>query len=148
MRKMTLFFTAFLLGTVINAHATNEVITGAEIKVDKEVHDFGTVKQNDLTECYFTITNTGDEPLVLADVKGSCQCTVPEWPKDEIKPGETAKIKVKYNSNRVGPINKTVTITSNSKENPTVTVRIKGTVEALTDGGSPVKDNGGPVEGK
>lgn len=138
---MTLLFTAFLLGIVVNAQ-----IKGAEISVDKEVHDFGTVKQNDLTECYFTITNTGDESLVLADVKGSCQCTVPEWPKSDIKPGETAKIKVKYNSNRTGPINKTVTITSNSKENPTLTVRIKGTVETVADSGNPVREKTSTTE--
>lgn len=143
MRKMTLLFTTFLLGMVVNAQ-----IKGAEIKVDKEIHDFGTVKQNDLTECYFTITNTGDEPLILADVKGSCQCTVPEWPKSDIKPGESAKIKVKYNSSKVGPINKTVTITSNSKESPTLMVRIKGTVESVSDNGTPAKEKGGPVEGK
>jgi hypothetical protein len=148
MRKMTLLFSAFLMGIAVNALPIAIGIKGAEISVDKEVHDFGTVKQNDLTECFFTITNSGDEPLVLSDVIGSCQCTIPEWPKTDIKPGETAKIKVKYNSSRVGPINKTVTITSNSKENPTLTVRIKGTVEALADGGSPVKDNGGPIEGK
>jgi hypothetical protein len=142
-KKMTLLFTTFLLGIVVTAQ-----IKGAEISVDKDVHDFGTVKQNDLTECFFSITNTGDEPLVLADVKGSCQCTVPEWPKSDIKPGETAKIKVKYNSSRVGPINKTVTITSNAKDNATMTVRIKGTVEAIADVGNPIKDNGGPLEGK
>ena len=140
---MTLLFLAFLLGMAVNAQ-----IKGAEISLDKEVHDFGTVKQNDLTECFFTITNSGDEPLVLSDVKGSCQCTVPEWPKSDIKPGETAKIKVKYNSNRVGPINKIVTITSNAKHNATMTVRIKGTIEAVADAGNPVKENGGPIEEK
>ncbi len=141
----TLLFSGclFLLGITTNAQ-----VKGAEISVDKEVHDFGTVKQNAVTECYFTITNTGDQPLVLSDVHGSCQCTTPEWPKDAIKVGETAKIKVKYNSSRIGPINKTVTITSNSVENPTLTVRIKGTVEGVEGGGSPVKTDGGPVEGK
>lgn len=143
MRTLIISGCLFLLGITANAQ-----VKGAEISVDKEVHDFGTVKQNAPTECYFTITNTGTEPLVLADVKGSCQCTVPDWPKEEIKAGETAKIKVKYNSSRIGPINKTVTITSNSTENPTLTVRIKGTVEAVEGGGSPVKIDGGPVEGK
>jgi hypothetical protein len=126
--------------------AVNAQIKGAEIKVDKEVHDFGTVKQNDLTECYFTITNTGDQPLILADVKGSCQCTVPEWPKSDIKPGETAKIKVKYNSSRVGPFTKTVEITSNSGEQPKMIVRIKGTVEAVADVGNPVKEKTSTTE--
>jgi hypothetical protein len=143
MRKMTLLFSAFLMGIAVNAQ-----IKGAEISVDKEVHDFGTVKQNELTECYFTITNTGDESLVLADVKASCNCTVPEWPKSDIKPGETAKIKVKYNSSRIGAINKTITIISNSKENPTLMVRIKGNVESVADAGNPVKEKGGPLEGK
>lgn len=143
MKKLLFSGSLFLLGITVNAQ-----VKGPEISFDKEVHDFGNIKQNDVAECYFTITNTGTEPLIISDAKPSCQCTVPEWPKEPIKPGASAKIKVKYNTNRVGPINKSVTITSNYVENPTLTIRIKGNVEASEGGGSPVKTGGGPVEGK
>ena len=143
MKKLIFLGGLFLLGINIRAQ-----VKGPEITVDKEVHDFGTIKQNDVAECYFTITNTGTEPLIISDAKPSCQCTVPEWPKEPIKPGASAKIKVKYNSSRVGPINKSVTITSNDSVNPTLPIRIKGNVEASEGGGSPVKTGGGPVEGK
>lgn len=142
-KKLFFLNTLFLFGMTANAQ-----VKGPEISIDKEVHDFGNVKQNANTECYFTITNTGTEPLVLSDVKPSCSCTVPEWPKEPIKAGESAKIKVKYNSSRVGPINKTVTITSNDPVKSTLTIRIKGNVEAEEGGGSPIKGSNGPVEGK
>ncbi|MDA9820700.1 DUF1573 domain-containing protein, partial [Salibacteraceae bacterium] len=61
---------------------------------------------------------------------GSCGCTVPSWPKQPIKPGETSSIKVKYDSNRIGPINKSVTITSNAGNEPTKVLRIKGNITA------------------
>jgi hypothetical protein len=94
---------------------------------DKMEHDYGTLKKGDDGTCYFTITNEGTEALILKDAKGSCSCTVPEWPKEPIAPGESAKIKVKYNTSRVGPINKSVRIWTNADEEPVV-LRIKGKV--------------------
>lgn len=141
MRKLILMMGLSILGLTTQAQ-----IKGAEISIDKEVHDYGIIKQGDPAESYFTITNTGTEPLIISDAKGSCQCTVPEWPKEPIAPGETKKMKVKYNSSRVGPINKTVTITSNSENTPVMVVRIKGTVEAKEDGGTPIKTENGPTE--
>ena len=60
-------------------------------------------------------TNTGKEPLIIEKAKGSCGCTVPEWPKEPIAPGETAVIKINYDEKRVGPYTKSITITSNAK---------------------------------
>ena len=103
-------------------------LAGPQMSLDKETHDYGTIAQNSDGNCTFEITNTGSEPLIIKNAVGSCQCTVPSWPKDPIQPGETATLKVRYNTNRVGPINKTVTITSNDVENPVKRIRIKGTV--------------------
>jgi hypothetical protein len=64
-----------------------------------------------------------------SNCQGSCGCTVPSWPKEPIKPGANGVIKVHYDTKRVGPINKTVTVTSNSKDG-VVTLHIKGLVEA------------------
>ena len=108
---------------------------GPVIKVDKDVHDYGTIEQGGNGECEFTVTNTGNQPLILSNCKGSCGCTVPSCPKEPIAPGASAKIKVKYDSNRVGPINKSVTITSNATNEPKKIIRIKGNVKAKAAGG-------------
>lgn len=148
MKKFALSLGLLFLGAVAFTSNVNAQVAGAEVTFDKEVHDYGTVKQGGNGECEFKFTNTGTEPLIISDAKGSCGCTVPEWPKTPIKPGETASIKVKYDTKRVGPINKTVTVTSNATTEPTKTLRIKGTVEAVEGAGAPVNTNGGPAEGK
>lgn len=146
MKKFALSLGLLFLGAM--ALNVNAQVAGAEVSFDKEVHDYGTVKQGGNGECEFKFTNTGTEPLIISDAKGSCGCTVPEWPKTPIKPGESAVIKVKYDTKRVGPINKTVTVTSNASSEPTKVLRIKGTVEAVEGGGAPLNTGGGPAEGK
>lgn len=121
---------------------TNE--NAAQISVDKEVHDYGTITQGDDGSCIFTVTNTGKEPLIISLCKGSCGCTVPACPQEPIAPGETAEISVKYNTNRVGPINKSVTITSNAGGEPRKVIRIKGQVKAKPAGSAPL-NTGGPT---
>ena len=79
--------------------------------------------------CSFKFTNTGKEPLILQQPQSSCGCTVPTWPKEPVFPGESNEIKVTYNTKKAGPINKTVTVRSNAKNN-TVVLRITGKVEA------------------
>lgn len=101
----------------------------ADIKLDKMVHDYGNIMQGDNGECVFKFKNTGKEPLIITNCQGSCGCTVPQCPKDPILPGKTGEIKVKYDSNRVGPISKTVTITSNAKSG-VQTIQIKGNIAA------------------
>src|SRR6056300_770252 len=105
-----------------------EFVQGAKLSLDKEVHDYGKIKKGADGSCYFTITNTGSEPLTITNAQGSCGCTVPSWPKEPIIPGESAKMKVTYATNRVGPINKSVTITSNSVDGKVKMVKIKGEV--------------------
>jgi hypothetical protein len=101
----------------------------ADIKFEKMVHDYGTIKQGADGGCEFKFTNTGKEPLIISNCQGSCGCTVPSCPKEPILPGKTGVIKVHYDTKRVGPISKTVMVQSNAKAG-TVTIQIKGTVEA------------------
>jgi len=120
----------------------------AEIKFDKLEFDYGTMKQGGDPNGEFSFKNVGKEPLIISNCQGSCGCTVPSWPKEPIKPGASAVIKVHYDTKRIGPINKTVTVTSNSKDG-IVTLRIKGMVEAAPaeeafPGTKPA--NGAPVE--
>lgn len=123
--------------------------TGPQISIDKEVHDYGTIAQGANGTCEFKVTNTGDQPLILTGCKGSCGCTVPVCAPEPIKPGQSTNVTVKYDTKRVGPINKSVTISSNATNAPEKIVRIKGTVEGGSEGPtSPVRENSpmAPVE--
>lgn len=101
---------------------------GPLIKVDKEVHEFGQIKKGADATCFFKVTNEGDEPLIISKCKASCGCTVPDCDQNPIAPGASTDVKVKYDSQKIGPINKTVTITSNTRDSSSVIVRIKGEV--------------------
>jgi len=111
------------------------------MKFTEDLYDFGTIEQGDVVEHTFSFKNTGEAPLIIQNASASCGCTIPSWPKDPVAVGETAEIKVKFNSRgKSGQQNKPVSITANTF--PKVTkVTIKGNVnkkaEALPDG--PVK---------
>lgn len=98
-----------------------------EIKFAKLVHDYGKVQKEGNGECEFMFENIGKEPLVLSDARSSCGCTVPSWTREPILPGKKGSIKVKYDTKRVGPINKTVTVLSNAKTS-SVVLRITGEI--------------------
>ncbi|MEN9640592.1 MAG: hypothetical protein RLZZ262_2461 [Bacteroidota bacterium] len=107
--------------------------------LDKTIHDFGTINQGDQVECVFKVSNTGKEPLVIESAKGSCGCTVPEYPKEPIAPGQTRDIKVKFNSaGKANNQQKTVTLTANTEPLQTV-LTIKSFVNA-PEGGNKPKD--------
>ena len=99
-----------------------------QITFNQETIDYGTVKKAANGEREFVFKNTGKEPLIITNCVGSCGCTVPVWPKTPIAPGEKASIKVKYDTQRLGAFQKTVTVTSNAAT-PTKVLTIKGTVE-------------------
>lgn len=94
-----------------------ELSTGPTTTLDwgESSYNFGTIKQGEKVVHVYTFTNIGDEPFVMAAAKGSCGCTVPQWPKEAIQPGETASITVEFNSkNKRGKRNQKVTITGNT----------------------------------
>ena len=132
MKKLSAVLGIFLFFAVaVNAQesAKAETAGGAEMTFDTEVVDYGTIAQNADGVRTFNFTNTGNAPLIISNAKGSCGCTVPTWPKQPINPGEKGEIKVKYATNRVGPINKSVTVMSNAAT-PSKVLRIKGKVLA------------------
>lgn len=107
---------------------------------ENTTHDYGTIPYNGDGTCEFKFKNTGKSPLIISNCQASCGCTVPDWPKDPIQKGATAIIKVKYNTTRVGLIQKTITVTSNSLNSPVI-LNIKGTVEKQVEEKTvPVKD--------
>ena len=146
MKKAIFTFGLMLMATLaFNVNAQEATIGGAEITFEKEVHDYGKIEQHANGECEFVFKNTGTVPLTIENAKGSCGCTVPEWPKTPIAPVDSASIKVKYDTKRIGLINKSVTITSNASNSPNAVVRIKGEVLNPVTEATPVKDPAGPV---
>ncbi len=146
MKKIALYFGLAIASLTFSSQSFGqgtEFVQGAKLSLDKEVHNYGKIKKGADGSCYFTITNKGTEPLTITNAKGSCGCTVPSWPKEPIVPGESAKMKVTYATNRVGPINKSVTISSNSVDGKVKIVKIKGEVlkPAPEDGAPVIKQN-------
>lgn len=103
------------------------------IEFETTEYDFGKIPYLGEAKYEFEFKNTGNQPLVLRNVKSTCGCTVPEWPKEPLNPGETAKITVKYNTRITGNFSKGITVYSNA-ENPTIQLRIKGEVEKAAAG--------------
>ena len=101
----------------------------AEMTFETDMHDFGTIEYAGNGTYEFKFVNTGKEPLIISDAKGSCGCTVPTYPKNTpIKPGASEVIKVTYDTKRAGNFTKTVTIHSNATSGDKV-LTIKGHVE-------------------
>ncbi|MDB9858525.1 DUF1573 domain-containing protein [Flavobacteriaceae bacterium] len=102
-------------------------IAQAKISFKNETVDYGKIVKGSDGVRVFEFTNTGDAELVVTNVKSSCGCTVPKKPEGPIAPGASGSIEVKYDTNRVGPIRKTVTVYSNADE-PIKALKIKGEV--------------------
>ena len=104
-----------------------------KFEFEVESNDFGIVIEGEQPTFEFLFKNTGNQPIVMSNVKASCGCTTPHWTKTPVMPGETGSIKVVYNSKgRVGPFNKSITITSNATEISKVVI-IKGIVEKKSE---------------
>jgi len=125
MKKIVIVALVSLVSFAVNAQA--------KISFKAETVDYGQIAKGSDGVRVFEFTNTGDSELVVSDVKSSCGCTVPKKPDGPIAPGESSTIEVKYDTNRVGPIRKTVTVYSNADE-PIKALKIKG--EVLADGKS------------
>ncbi len=103
--------------------------TTAKIEFKSETIDYGEISKGSDGVRVFEFTNTGNAPLVISNVRSSCGCTIPKKPEEPILPGKTGQIEVKYDTNRVGPIRKAITVTSNA-DTATKVLKIKGTVKA------------------
>ena len=85
---------------------------------DKLSHDFGTIDEGEVVETVFTFTNTGSSDLIILNARGSCGCTVPDYPKDQpIAPGDSAKGSGKFDSsNKPNRTNRSRTCTTNREK--------------------------------
>ena len=124
MKKIFTFLCMVLLSSQLFAQ---EKIAKIEFKT--EVLDYGNIAHNSDGIRVFEFTNTGDAPLVITEVSSSCGCTIPKKPEAPIMPGKTGEIQVKYDTSRVGPIRKAVTVKSNA-DTPTKILTIKGNVNS------------------
>ena len=115
MMKKILFLTVMVLCSMITFAQTAEK-SQAEIRFEKLTHDFGTFPDSSpKVTCVFNFTNVGTLPLVINQAIASCGCTVPEYPKTPIKPGEKGQIKVTYNGagKFPGHFKKSITVRTN-----------------------------------
>lgn len=151
MSKTLTLAALFLLGSAgLFAQDAKTAKSGGEPEIifEKELHDFGNIDFGGDGTYAFRFTNTGNEPLVISDAKGSCGCTVPKWPKEAVLKGQSNYINVSYDTKRVGPFTKTVTINSNAKSAVKV-LTIKGNVlskEQLEEATPFKNNNGSPLE--
>lgn len=122
MRTLLLVFT---LSLALNLQAQT---TGPAIEFTSQVVDYGEIERGSDGVRTFEFVNSGNQPLVISKVYSSCGCTIPKKPEAPIAPGEKGEIQVKYDTNRVGPIRKTITVNSNAMSTPIVSLKIKGTV--------------------
>jgi hypothetical protein len=121
---------------VINIFVSNFFLSQTQIEktpiifFSETTHDYGKIDSASNGVYEFVFKNEGFSDLIIYDAKGSCGCTVPTYPTEPIKPGQTAVIKVMYDTNKVGYINKSVTLSTNASnsDNGFVVLRIKGEV--------------------
>ncbi len=111
-------------------------VCGPKIQVDMEVYDFGVALDGTVVEFFVTIANAGDQRLTITRVSYNCSCTSYELPKRDLNPGESVKMKIRFNtsgySRYVQPVSQTLTLYTNDPGRPQVTITVRGTVRTLS----------------
>ncbi len=123
MKKLFFLAAAFMFSAAVMAQPKADEI----MKINEEKHDLGKIKHNVPVETYFVITNTSNKPIIIETAWASCGCTVPEYEKQPIFPGKTAKLKVQYTAGTIGHFTKDVFIKLAGVEAPK-TLKITGEV--------------------
>lgn len=123
-----------LLAAICSISAMGAV-TAQEIRLEHEVIDYGRIAVGANGEREAVFTNVGPYPLIISSAKASCTCVKVKFPREPIAPGKQGKIIVTYDTKRMGPIIKTITLTSNSIGGPVV-FRLKGSVDPPDGPGS------------
>ncbi len=106
---------ADIIRNPVSATAPLDTVNVAKIRFDSTTYHFGEVYEGDVVQYRFEFTNTGKVPLVISDARSTCGCTVPEWPKSPIAPGQKEAIAVRFDTKgKSGRQSKPVTITANT----------------------------------
>ena len=110
-----------------------DAIMNPKMDFETTVWDFGVIDQGESVDYSFQFKNSGSDPLIISNAKGSCGCTVPVWPREPIAPGDTGTIDVKFNSKgKKGKQNKRVTLTTNMVPSEQI-LMVKGQVNIKED---------------
>ena len=114
----------------ISESTTTETAPITTLTFQNSSHDFGTTKEGSVISHLYSFTNKSDRVITITKANASCGCTVPNWPKDPIQPGETGDIYVEFNSTgKQGKQTKTVRVYTDVQEDP-IKLSLTGTVEA------------------
>jgi len=104
------------------------------LQIDNIEHDFGTIKEGEIVEHTYVVTNTGEAPLIIQSAQPSCGCTVPDFSKEPIPVGGTGFVKAKFDTNGKQNVqNKSITVTANTYPKQTV-IRFKAMVTPKAQG--------------
>lgn len=139
MRVLASLFILFIgFGVVAQNADAEKDQNGPKISFEEASYAFGDITQGDVVTHVFNYENTGNEALVISNVRTSCGCTAPDWSREPLAPGETAELTIKFNSRgKMGMQNKIITITSNavnSTEQVKITANVKPQVAQTEDG--------------
>ena len=102
--------------------------TSPQIEFKSTTIDYGTIVNGSDGERVFSFKNIGTADLIIKNVKSTCGCTIPKKPDNPIGPGKSSEIIVRYDTKRVGPFRKTITVSTNQKNSPYIALKLKGTV--------------------
>ena len=123
MKNLLFLFIAITSGFIFSQEV------GPKIEFESHEINYGKISKGDDGIRIFKFTNVGSKPLIINKVYSSCGCTIPKKPSSPIGPGQSDEIQVKYDTNRVGPIRKTITVLSNAINSPTMSLKITGNVK-------------------
>ena len=119
---------ADIIRSPVNADEPVDTVNVAKMIFEEKRYNFGTINQGEVVKHIYKFTNTGKVPLIISDARSSCGCTVPDWPKDPIQPGESSQISVRFDSKgKKDYQSKPITILANTYPNKTI-LQIQGTV--------------------
>jgi hypothetical protein len=116
-----------LITNPISASGTKNTGSMPEMTFETLKHDFGLMMQGERLEYTYVFTNTGGSDVVISNVSATCGCTIPDWTKTPIKPGEKGQVQVQFNSaGKSGSINKSAKVLANTQPN---TIELEFTAE-------------------
>lgn len=114
--KSSLTLSLILLFTILQSFKDPALVFSAKVVWMENSYDFGQIEKGSPVSYNFEFRNTGNAPLLVSNVKTSCGCTVPAYPKEPIAPGASETIKVTYNAAREGKFNKKISVYTNASE--------------------------------
>ncbi len=123
--KVTKYINLILLLLSLSLYAQE---ASPQIEFESTTIDYGTIENGSDGERVFSFKNRGTANLIITNVKSTCGCTIPKKPDGPIAPGETNEIIVHYDTKRIGPFRKTITVFTNQDNSPIIALKLKGTV--------------------